>query len=101
MNNEEKILQAITDLESRINNRLDKMDGRLDRLEEDVSIIRDAGVRMEIEFGNELKATAEAYGAVKAKLDEHTQTLARMERKIDDLDTYVTVHDVKLKAMSK
>lgn len=108
MNNEEKILSMLETIvvkvdkleagQAKLEEGQTKLEKRLSKVEEDVTFTREKATLMEIEHGNQLKGLLDGHMNLKHTLDEHTKALDRMERKIDNLDTIVGVHDVKLKA---
>lgn len=90
MNNEDKILQSISQLLDQklepINQRLDCMDQRLDSLEKEVHTIQSIQLRMEEIHGNKLDALFDGYKANYDLLKQDDPRIARLERAVEKLE---------------
>lgn len=109
MNGEEKILAMLEKMDGRLSKleagqaKLETgqaaMDGRLSKLESDMAFVKGAAMRIELDHGRQLSALFDGYAANTEKLDEHTETLERIERKVDRLELTTGVHDMQIKEL--
>ena len=113
MNNEEKILALLEQMRAETNARLDKLEAGQAKLEagqakleaevavikEDVRFTKDTAILMENNYGDQIKGMWDAYSAVRDKLNEHSTTLARIERKVENLEARVRFHDHRLESL--
>lgn len=111
MNNEDKILSLLEQMNKRLDNledgqsglvqRLDKMDDRLDKVENELQFVKNTTTRIELEQGKMLGLLYDGYLANTETLNEHTEALNRLENKVDKLSTVQNVHDIEIKKLAK
>lgn len=111
MNNEDKILSLLEQMNKRLDNledgqsglvqRLDKMDDRLDKVENELQFVKNTTTRIELEQGKMLGLLYDGYLANTETLNEHTEALNRLENKVDKLSTVQNVHDIEIKKFAK
>lgn len=111
MNNEDKILFLLEQMNKRLDNledgqsglvqRLDKMDDRLDKVENELQFVKNTTTRIELEQGKMLGLLYDGYLANTETLNEHTEALNRLENKVDKLSTVQNVHDIEIKKFAK
>lgn len=111
MNNEDKILSLLEQMNQRLDNledgqsglvqRLDKMDDRLDKVENELQFVKNTTTRIELEQGKMLGLLYDGYLANTETLNEHTEALNRLENKVDKLSTVQNVHDIEIKKFAK
>ena len=111
MNNEDKILSLLEQMNKRLDNledgqsglvqRLDKMDDRLDKVEIELQFVKNTTTRIELEQGKMLGLLYDGYLANTETLNEHTEALNRLENKVDKLSTVQNVHDIEIKKFAK
>ena len=111
MNNEDKILSLLEQMNRRLDNleegqsglvqRLDKMDDRLDKVENELQFVKNTTTRIELEQGKMLGVLYDGYLANTETLNEHTEALNRLENKVDKLSTIQNVHDIEIKKFAK
>ena len=104
MNNEDKILSLLEQMNQRLDKmdgRLDKMDDRLDKVENELQFVKNTTTRIELEQGKMLGLLYDGYLANTETLNEHTEALNRLENKVDKLSTVQNVHDIEIKKLAK
>lgn len=118
MNNEDKILSLLEQMNKRLDNledgqsglvqrldkmddRFDKMDDRLDKVENELQFVKNTTTRIELEQGKMLGLLYDGYLANTETLNEHTEALNRLENKVDKLSTVQNVHDIEIKKFAK
>ncbi len=111
MNNEDKILSLLEQMNQRLDkmddrfdkmdDRFDKMDDRLDKVENELQFVKNTTTRIELEQGKMLGLLYDGYLANTETLNEHTEALNRLENKVDKLSTVQNVHDIEIKKFAK
>ena len=104
MNNEDKILSLLEQMNRRLDkmdDRFDKMDDRLDKVENELQFVKNTTTRIELEQGKMLGVLYDGYLANTETLNEHTEALNRLENKVDKLSTIQNVHDIEIKKFAK
>lgn len=104
MNNEDKILSLLEQMNKRLDNLEEGQSGlvqRLDKMENELQFVKNTTTRIELEQGKMLGLLYDGYLANTETLNEHTEALNRLENKVDKLSTVQNVHDIEIKKLAK
>lgn len=97
MEKEDLILRTLANIQTQMDQRFDQMQGQINQLQTDVTEIKERQIGMENEHGTKLKAFSDFIDVQREFNDKTTETLSRLETKVDDLSLVVTSHGVTLK----
>jgi archaellum component FlaC len=118
MSNEDKILGILEQMQGQfgglqgqfgemqgqigeINGRLDRLETGQAKLEAEVAFVKDTALLMEVEHGNQLRALCDGYLNHSDKLNEHSEILGRIERRLDRFDVVQSSHTRKIESFAR